>query len=354
MSIFKNKFNVILLLGAGHGLNDMIAGYFLGRLVQTGSGALEIGMGLLMYNLLAFGGQYPFALLLEKIKSPGKFLVIAYGLNSVALAAFSYYPQLSIVMTGVASAIYHVSGGTVCALKKKAQDIGLFAAPGVAGLISGGYFAFENIPVMSWLMISAMLILGLLFLFFRSEKKLIPAVEEKGRDPEEKFQLDRHDLVMILLLTIISLRSAVWNIFQLIHESNYSWLIAIAASAFAGKIIGGWLSDRIGWRLYTFLSLIFATPLITFFRDEIILFCVGIGLLQSSIPSTTMLLISSLKGKKERAIGLSFGAAIVFGAVLFYTPVRIFLLSNIFIWITGIIMILLLFAAYRKKVFVKP
>lgn len=348
MKLFRKNTSIILLLGLGHGLNDMIAGYFLGSIVQLKGDFFQISIGLFLYNLLAFGGQYPVALLLEKIKAPKKFLLLAYGLNIGALIFFSFAPQLSIVMAGVASAIYHVAGGTVCAEKNKAVNIGLFAAPGVAGLILGGYFAFEKIAVSPWLLITAILIFVCIALLrFKVNNLEATVKEEIGSN--KKFQLDQHDLIMILLLTIISLRSVVWDIFQLIHQNNYSWLIAIAAAAFVGKIAGGWISDRIGWRLYTYLALGFATPLITFFREEIVLFCIGIGLLQSSIPSTTALLIQSLKGKTERAISLSFGAAIIFGAILFYTPVRSALISNLFIWITGCLMIILLYLAYRKK-----
>ncbi|HWC54806.1 MAG TPA: MFS transporter [Chitinophagaceae bacterium] len=348
MSAIKNNTVIILLLGAGHGLNDMIAGYFLGSLVQVRADMLQISLGLFIYNLLAFGGQYPVALLLEKIRNPKNMLLIAYGLNIAALIFFSLIPQLSIVLAGVASAMYHVAGGTICAKKNKAMNIGLFAAPGVAGLIAGGYVAYEKIFVSYWLISAAILILvSLVFLSIRSHK--LYAVPGQDTTSNKKFQLDQHDLVMILLLTIISLRSVVWDVFQLIHQNNYGWLIAIAAAAFIGKIAGGWIADRIGWRLYTFLALGFATPLLTFFRNEILLFCIGIGLLQSSIPSTTALLIQSLKGKTERAIGLSFGTTIMAGAILFYTPVRTALLSNFFIWITGALMLFLLYIAYRKE-----
>ncbi len=348
MKILKNNTGIILFLGAGHGLNDMIAGYFLGILVQIKADLLQISIGLFLYNLLAFGGQYPVALLLEKIKKPKGFLLLAYGLNISALIFFRFVPQLSIVLAGVASAIYHVAGGTVCAAKNKAINIGLFAAPGVAGLILGGYFAYEKFLVSGWLLMAAIIIFAFILFLLPKETQTVELKQQEA-PTSQKFQLDQHDLIMILLLTFISLRSVIWDIFQLVHQNNYSWLIAIAVAAFIGKITGGWLADRIGWRLYTFISLGIATPLITFFRDELLLFCIGIGLLQSSIPPTTALLIQSLKGKTERAIGLSFGTAIMTGVILFYTPIRNMLLSNFFIWITGVFMLLLLFLTYRKK-----
>jgi FSR family fosmidomycin resistance protein-like MFS transporter len=340
----RNYRTLILFLGLGHGLNDLVAGYFLGSLVQVKLDVLQISIGLLLYNLLAFGGQYPVALLLEKLQTPKKFLLIAYALNVSALAFFVFAPQLSIVLAGIASAIYHVAGGTVCAGDNKATNIGLFAAPGVAGLIAGGYFAFEKIHITGWLLAIA----SVFFILLTSIRvKQTPAIK-KEETVNNKFSLDQHDLIMILLLTVISLRSVVWDVFQLIHDKNYYWLLAIAAAAFAGKIIGGWVADKIGWRLYTLCSLALATPLITFFRNELILFCIGIGLLQSSIPATTSMLIYSMKGRTERAIGLSFGAAIMTGSIVFYTPARAVLLSNFFVWITAALMLSLLFFAGRR------
>ena len=344
----NKKLAIILFLGLGHGLNDLIAGYFLGSLVQTKGDILQISLGLFIYNLIAFGGQYPVALLLEKISSPKKFLLLAYGLNIVAVICFTFSPQLSIVAAGIASAIYHVAGGTVCAEKNRATNIGLFAAPGVAGLILGGYLAYERIFINWWLLIAAIIVFVFISLTSFAGKNNQVVLKEESQS-NKKFSLDGHDYIMIFLLTIISLRSVIWDIFQLIHENNYRWLSAIAMAAFIGKLTGGWLSDRVGWRLYTFVSLTLATPLITFFKDELFLFCIGIGLLQSSIPATTSLLIRSLKGKTERGIGLSFGTTIMVGAIVLYAPVRNILLSNYFVWVTAFFMLLFLFFVRKKN-----
>lgn len=341
----KNK-GTIFILAMGHGLNDLIAGYFLGSLVQLKFDLLQVGIGLFIYNLLAFGGQYPVALWLEKQRNPKQFLIAAYSLNVVAVGLFAWLPNLSIVAAGIASAIYHVAGGTVCARENKALNIGLFAAPGVVGLIAGGYFAFSKIALTAWLLpISILFLLILFFLPIANKKEVV----DLNTLPSSKLTLDRHDLIMILLLTVISLRSVVWNIFQLMHESNYSWLLAIGLAACAGKIIGGWLADKIGWRLYLFISLITATPLISFFKNELVLFCIGIGLLQSGIPATTALLIESVKGKTERGIGLSFGTAIIAGAIFLYTPFRNFLFQDIALIGIILLMLLLVFLTRCEK-----
>lgn len=339
-----NQKTVIPVLAAGHGINDGLAGYFLGCLAAEGQDLARAGMALLVYNLLAFGGQLPVAFWLEKIRDRKKVLMGAFALNLLAALLFPLTPSLTVVLTGIASAVYHVAGGSVCAGQGKAAPVGLFAAPGVAGLIAGGY--------LSWTGQSLLVVMPMLagfFLLLLSRLDIPQGNIESAPVSGHSALPDRHDLLMILLLTVISLRSAVWNIYQLLHEGQYSWLIPVAAAAFAGKVLGGWISDRIGWRLYTHISLLAAAPLLSFFKEELILFCIGIGLLQSGIPATTLLLVRHTGGKTERAIGISFGLAIVIGAFAFAIPPAVYQ-DNPFVPLAGILVTALLFycTGYKK------
>lgn len=344
MIMLKNKFLKVSILGLGHGVNDMIAGFFLGSFVQFNVDELQIGMYLVLYNLLAFGGQYPAALLIEKLGQHKKFLQGAYGLNIIAVAIFAFLPQFSIVLAGIASAFYHVAGGALSAEKNKAMNIGLFAAPGVAGLIAGGWLAYSKIEMNSWLLIIAIFFAMILFIL-----PLAKTMEKKQLSNKQNDFIDGHDVIMILLLVFISFRSVIWNVFQLIHEQQYDWLLIIAAAAFAGKIAGGWIADRIGWRTYSFISLTLAVPLLTLFKKELVLFSIGIGLLQSGIPASTALLIKAMNNKTEKAIGLSFGLAIILSGMFFYTPIREIFLSDVAIWIMALMMAAALFISMKVK-----
>lgn len=339
------KKGIIPVLSVGHGINDMLAGYFLGTITLQNNNMLQAGMSLFIYNILAFGGQYPVALWVERYANKKQFLIAAFMMNIAAAVLFIPLSSFAVVMAGIASAMYHVSGGAVCASNNRAFHIGLFAAPGVAGLIAGGYFAWMGYEL-NIILLAATILFFFLLLFLR-----IPAVPpgQKAEKQNIAIALDRHDIIMILLLTVIALRSAVWNIFQLLHEADYTWLIAIACAAFAGKVAGGWLADKIGWRLYIYISLLTAGPLVTFFRNELLLFCMGIGLLQSGIPATTALLIEATKGKTERGIGLSFGTAIIAGGVVFTFPVNTFYYPVLIPAFLLLVSLVLFWFAARKK-----
>ena len=339
---------IIPFLALGHGINDLLAGYFLGCMAASSADVKDIGLSLLMYNLLAFGGQYPVAILLERVGHHQKLISGAFLLNLVAAILFFNIPSLAVVMAGIASAVYHVAGGSVCASTDKALPIGLFAAPGVVGLIAGGYLAWEQFAL-QWPLVSICFLFLLIIPFIGIPNKNSSSDNSEKQKSAAGIHIDKHDLIMILLLIVISLRSAVWNIFQLLHDQQYDWLLAIALAAFVGKIMGGWLADRIGWKAYTYFSMIAAAPLISFFRNELLLFCIGIGLLQSGIPATTALLIRSVNGQKEKGIALSFGAAIILGAFVFLIPKAAFTTFMVLPLSLLALMLMLFWTTDRKK-----
>src|SRR6185295_20278293 len=135
----------------------------------------QIGIAVSVYNILAFGGQYPVAILMEKINDTKKILVFSYILNGMAVSIFLFMPVFAIVLAGIASAIYHVAGGSYCAENNKAVNIGLFAAPGVAGLIAGGFLAWRNYNI-----IPGLLPVAIIFLFILLRTKFIRHFSEKN------------------------------------------------------------------------------------------------------------------------------------------------------------------------------
>ena len=64
----SNKYKIAVLFGAAHGINDFIAGYLLANLSVHSTNWQLNTMAFLGYSLLAFGGQLPAGLLLDKFK----------------------------------------------------------------------------------------------------------------------------------------------------------------------------------------------------------------------------------------------------------------------------------------------
>lgn len=326
-----------VFFGIGHGVNDFIGGYLLGSLLNCNLSTTTIGAGVFLYNTLAFGGQYFVAQAIEKGFSPVKMVYVSFLLNMIAAAAFFAAPQMAIVLAGIASALYHVAGGTLSATEKpQSSFMGLFAGPGVAGLIGGGYIAYKQLNV-NVEIVGVILFLTVLFALFARKNH---AAQKKKT---EAAPIDTHDWLMIVLLTVISLRSVVWNVIELIQQNNYSWLFWIAISAMAGKIMGGFIADKIGWVRYTIISLLLSFPLLSFFKNQLVPLCIGIALLQSGIPATTCLIIHSVKNRISYGISLSLGAGVLISGVIFYLPLRAVFNTKPGIMISFLVMILLMY-----------
>lgn len=312
-----------VLLGVGHGINDCIAGYIIGCLFYQGFSLLELGMYTLLYNLLAFGGQLIFARVIALYFIPKKYLLGSFLLLIASLALFNLSAQLAILCAGIASAIIHVTGGLESTREDdKSFGIGIFASPGVIGLIGGGLLAYLNFNFIPVGLLACVAYIAALWLWY------IPSSAYQRTCKQEQ-AIEGHDVIMVVLITIISLRSFIWDVIQMVEQKNYDWLIIIAIAAMCGKITGGIIADKIGHRKYSLYALLLSIPFLTILRKNIITLSIGVFLLQSTIPATTIMVLQLLRKKPALAISLSFGLSVLIAITLFYTPVIKYLNNNI-------------------------
>ena len=75
------------LLGLTHGWSDCAAGFMIGLLPMHGqAGLLDTGALILLYNVLAFGGQVPAGLLVDRLGKPQIALVLSLVLTSMIVS----------------------------------------------------------------------------------------------------------------------------------------------------------------------------------------------------------------------------------------------------------------------------
>lgn len=298
----------IALLGIAHGLSDCLAGFMIGNLPQ-GLAMLNVGAMVLLYNALAFGGQVPAGMWVDRGRNAKIWVLISLFLVLAAAAVFPFNALAAIVLAGIGGAFFHVSGGKLAlqAFPKSTVGTGIFAAPGVMGLALGGYLAWQGFALLPILLAGIALIVCLV------------AFSDFGFDPPQAASkvetFGWHDFLMLALLLAIAMRSAVWNLFQLIHADAHNLLLLAGLAALVGKVIGGFLADRIGWRNYGLLALVLATPLLAFGGTEPAFFLPGIMLLQSATPAAVLGMYQLLPKLPATAVGLCFGLAIAIGGI---------------------------------------
>ncbi|MCU0447125.1 MAG: hypothetical protein MUE85_19695 [Microscillaceae bacterium] len=309
-------YQLIVLLGLAHALSDCLAGYLIGRL-SLGNDVAEIGFLIALYNLLAFAGQMPAGWLVDKSKNYGQHTIGALLVSGIGLLIHSFSMFYAIVLVGVGSAFFHVSGGAWA--YRQGRDVykqaGIFAGPGVLGLIIGGIAAVHHIALEGYLLVGmALLMLGLGY----QNKDLPRQTSDLAHISKPQNELDAHDGLMILLLLAIAMRSAVWNIFQLIYAYDYDWLLLMAIAGMLGKIVGGFGAARWGAKNYALGALAGAIPLLWGGEQMRVLLIPGVFLLQSTTPIAMGAMYRLLPLLPATAAGTTLGMGIALGGCIFY------------------------------------
>lgn len=311
-SLFQHYQPTVIALGIGHGFSDAAAGYLMGNLTHT-SDFSQIGGVVMLYNVLAFGGQLPAGMWLDRMGRYKETAVISLAMMILALGFSGTNVWVFTVLAGISSAFFHVAGGgvTLMSFPQRAGFVGIFSAFGVMGLALGGWAA-----AMNWLWVQYILMsgLGAVFVFLLWAK--YPSFQKNKTIPKEQPLLDSHDYLMILLLVAIAMRSAVWNFIQLLYTQQYEWLLYIALAAMVGKLAGGWLTDRFSWRLYTLTALMVAIPALTWGYRKLFWLMLGTGLLQSVTPVSVVALQQIFPTLPATVSGATFGLAIALGGVI--------------------------------------
>ncbi|HQV77837.1 MAG TPA: MFS transporter [Chitinophagales bacterium] len=309
----SNKYKIAVLFGASHGINDFIAGYLLSNMSANSTNWQLNSISFLVYSIVAFGGQLPAGIIVDKSKKIKLFSLISLSLMLFAIA-FSYVNIfVAILLSGIASAFIHVCGGAACYVSdnKSSTLAGIFTSPGVVGLILGGIIGTMQFH---FFFVFAFVLIAILFFLIKIKIPSYSAIPETKNES----LLDTHDFFMLILLLAITFRSLFWNIAHMMCFENNEWLLGIAFSAFTGKLIGGYISDKVDWRKFVFVTLIFSTILLNIGKNYLPVFCIGVALLQSAVPITLVLMQNYMQKNPATAAGLSLGVAIALAGLPTY------------------------------------
>lgn len=312
MGILKKQSVLLVCLCLGHCVNDFIAGFLINKNL-SGNFSFNVAM-VALYGIIAFGGQLPLALLVDRFLSYRKWSMLAVVLNVLAILISPLNVSAAIIFSAFASAIYHVAGGAISLqLENRFRGIamGSFAAPGVIGLTLGTIAD----PSATFPFLIALPILAMLFFVFTSQTQTEIPAEQKTQNTKVDFEW--HDAVMLLILVIAAMRSAVWDVFQQVHEGNYSLLLKIAFAAALGKFLGGFLSTRFNSIRYVNISMIFSIVLLHFAEKSEQALLAGILFLQSGIPASILVLRKYFPSRFGFANAAILGLSVFIGAVVF-------------------------------------
>lgn len=298
------------ILGLAHGLADTATGFLIGSLPASAP-FLNLGLLVVLFNALAFGSQPLVGLLTDRIRRPRAMALGGLVLHSIALLSIHQDPTVAVVLAGIGSAVFHVGGGALVLGISGGRATGpaLFAAPGVAGVAVGGAAGMMGISP-HWILAPLVLLTAAVGLY----RLPMSSIREQPQQNTETL-FDHHDLIMLVLLMAIALRSLVWTAYQFVLQGQMEIIVALGIAAAIGKILGGVLGDRFGWRRTAMTAMLGASLLLTFGNESSWTLLIGMALLQSATPITLAAVAQTMPGKPATASGLALGLAIAAGGI---------------------------------------
>lgn len=326
-----NKNQIVTFLGYSfiHGVVDLCCAIVVFSSLRLNIfSADSVFFYIVTYNVIAFGLQAPFGVLVDRFQNPKE--SAWYGCSLILISfLFINYPSLAIILSALGNAFFHVGGGSISLNfnPTKATAPGIFVAPGAIGLMVGILIGKSGNNIF-W-PFELLLILSIIFINFAKIPKIIYQQKTIGT------KVGNFNLAVLMLLLSVSIRSlyglaSAW-------KADVTLLIILTVGIAAGKAFGGIVADKYNWTKTAFCSLMISSLLLSLFKDFPLLAIIGAFLLQMTMPVTLTALSNIFKGRSATAFGLTT-LALVAGAIpTYYTNIATHLNSN---WLTFVIIIM--------------
>lgn len=303
-----------LFLGVVHALVDGSCGYLLYYdLRSSGLPPSTIIGWIIIYNLLAFAGQVPVGYLADRLDSYRGAAIAGVVAAAGALALAPAAVRPAVVVLGIGNALYHVGAGALVlrASGERSTESGVFVGPGAIGLFAGLWLGAHDAPIRWVFMLTLLLAVPLLHQLARAV-----VVPFEGTLPKLRGGVLLTVMICAAcLLGSVTVRSLVGGtIAGPWRGVSVHVLLLLALAACAGKMLGGFVSDRLGWTTISVSALLLSAPLITLFVGNAVGAVLGMLLFQMTMPVT----LKAMHHVLPERPGLAFGIpclALILGAM---------------------------------------
>jgi MFS transporter, FSR family, fosmidomycin resistance protein len=284
----------------------------------------------MLYNLVAFGSQPLFGWLLDlgKCQREGMITGVLLTAAGCVVAVGSLVP--AVLLLGSGNALFHVGAGAgiYTMSEGKAAPSGVFVAPGAVGLFAGGalgatswlspYYAAIALLLIAW---------GLL--------RIPVAGLQLATERNHIIQRPRTSyccIVLLLLLLVVASRSFIGFSLPVPWKGMGGASLMLLAMAFAGKSLGGYLVDRIGWTISCSALLLLMSVLAVFYQHSFAAACISLFCVQATTGVTLVATQSLFPGFPAFSFGLPC-VALLAGGYPYLKSQPAALLNPL--WITG-------------------
>jgi FSR family fosmidomycin resistance protein-like MFS transporter len=269
------------------------------------------------YDLLAFGLQFPLGLLVDRLRLARLSMIVGAAMAAVVVAPGSIPVLATLIVAGVGNALFHLgAGGLVLrATGGRAAPAGVFVAPGALGLGLGLWMGRtgrgSTFPIYVALVFAAIALVIL-------DK---PAAANRGTPSGTVAQPTLLPWLILLMLLLVSVTVRSFVGFGACFQCPAGLAVAIGlpVAAFLGKLVGGFVADRLGWLRVSVGSLLLSLPLIAFSGGSLVLALPGVLLFQSTMAVTLVAVYALMPRWPATAFGLPC-LALIAGAFPSFFP----------------------------------
>ena len=340
------KVSIVSIYSIIHCIVDMACAILIaGILTPNITGTNKLMISIFLYNMFAFAFQLPFGIIADRLNKNA--LVSAIGCLCIIIAyCINSFGILACVIAGIGNALFHVGGGidVLNISNKKATLPGIYVATGALGLYIGSkcvYLGIDKFYIITIVLAISTLLLLVLY------KKIKEKYKINNKVPEFKDISYKKRIIMYCLLITICIRGYLGLILNFDWKSNFIIGLITVSAVVIGKILGGVIGDKFGWKKTGTLSLITSAILFIFAFDSMTCGILAILLFNMTMPIT----LTALSNMFDRNKGMAFGMttlALFIGAVPVLLGYRRFLFDKISLFLVTIISAILLYYGLNK------
>lgn len=258
-----------------------------------------------LYNLLAFAAQPIVGLVVDRLRA-AKWMACTGAVVTAAALPLGAQPRgftAAAIVAGLGNSLYHIGGGRLSLRLSPGRALppGVFVAPGAAGLVFGILAGKAGDAVWPYAMVCVVLALAVAVL----PAPVLPKQRSALPPPASVPPARALDLVVLVLLLVVGVRSYVGLALAFPWKSHVWLLWLLTAGVVLGKVVGGALGDRFGWRLVAAGALLVSAPLLAVGPEVAAAGIAGSFVFNMTMPVTLAALARAMPGHEGFAFGLT-------------------------------------------------
>jgi FSR family fosmidomycin resistance protein-like MFS transporter len=268
---------------------------------------------IMAYDLVAFGSQPFFGLSADRFKTSLNAALAGIIVTASSMVLLYFNAPAAAVTAGCGNALFHIGAGAavIYLCFGRATLPGIFVAPGALGL-AFGIWSGKNCPMIYWIFLAL-----LLFAFFIARRLPTPPITYEK--PARQYTAPHVAVILLMLLSAVAVRSLGGSLGNYLAPRGPQFAFMLAGAACAGKALGGWIADKLGWIKTCAAALLVSSVIILFWPHHFPLLLFALFLFQFPMPVTLTAVALLFPRRPAFAFGLASFALIAGALPTFFT-----------------------------------